>query len=518
MNQEIELKLILPDGAARLRPSRLARLLGATAREKKSQLETTYFDSPEGSLHARGLALRIRSNGKTFIQTVKVPAPGPDGLQSYLELEAEVGGNRPVLSAISDPKLRQRLQRGGLSARLRPVFTTRFERHVMDLHHEGSDIEVALDLGEIDSPLGAEPIREIEFELKAGDPGSLFRCTEVVVEELGGRLGHLSKAARGYRLALGAVPAPMRAVPLLLPRKVTAGDAFAAIARNCLEQLRGNEDAVLASEDAEAIHQFRVAIRRLRAAIGAFREFIDDDAHAMLSIDLRWLQRQFGPARDLDVLIADTLLPMQARLKGQPAIDTMIDFAQAARSEARRQAHLALENPRYASLLLYTYRLLLTGEWRGRTPAAQAMLGQPVRAFAKVLLAKRHKRLLRLGGAHAELSETDLHRLRLLAKKMRYAGQAFASLYPDRKTERYIGQLGAIQDHLGSLNDAFVGRQLMVDLIARLRQEHHLPEGTVRFLEGLVLGWQSRRISMDLTGFPETWHGFRKQKKFWSAG
>ncbi|TDQ81441.1 inorganic triphosphatase YgiF [Dongia mobilis] len=517
MNQEIELKLFLPDGAARLRPSRLARLLGATARASKSQLETTYFDGPDGWLRGRGMALRVRRDGKRHIQTLKLPMAGPDGLQSYFELEAEISGDRPILDAIGDGKVRQRLQRSGLMARLRPVFTTRFERHAFTLHQDGSDIEVALDLGAIECRLGALPIAEIEFELKAGDPRSLFHCAERVVEEVGGRLGHLSKAARGYRLALGQAPTPMRAEPLHLPRKGTAGEAFAAIMRNCLEQLRGNEDAVLVSEDAEAIHQFRVAIRRLRAAIGAYREFIEDDAHAMLSIDLRWLQRQFGPARDIDVLIADTLLPMQARLKGQPAIDTLIDFAQAARSEARRQAHLALENPRYASLLLHAYRLLLTGEWRGRSPAAQSALDQSARAFAKPLLARRHRRLLRLGGAHADLSETDLHRLRLLAKKMRYAAQAFASLYPDKRTERYVGQLGAIQDHLGSLNDAVVGRQLLVDLVGRLRQEHHLPEGMVRFLEGLVVGWKSRRIAVDLADFPATWQSFLKQKKFWTA-
>lgn len=515
MKQEIELKLTLPDGAARVRPAKLRRLLGAKSVSHAQLLETTYFDSADGWLRRQGMALRVRHIGKARIQTLKVPFQGPEGLQSYTEFEQEIVGDRPILSAISDAKLRRRFQRNGLMARLRPLFTTRFERATLDVLHNGSEIEVALDHGQIDSRVGTAPINEIEFELKSGEPCDLFKCAEKLVEEVPGRVGHLTKAARGYQLAFGIAPTPIRAVPLELERKATAGETFEAIAHNCLDQLRDNEAPVLATEDDEAIHQFRVAIRRLRAAIGAYREYIDDGAHAILSIDLRWLQRQFGPARDLDVLIADTLLPMQARLKDQTAIGALVEIAETARVEARRRAHLALDNPRYATLLLQAYRLLLTGEWRGKTATAMANLDRPVRPFANALLAKRHKRLLRLGGAHAALSEADLHRLRLMAKKMRYAGQAFASLYRDKRTERYLAHLGAIQEHLGSLNDAVVGRHLLVELIGRLRNERNLPDGEVKLLEGVVLGWQSQRIALDLADFPATWEAFLKQRKFW---
>jgi triphosphatase len=516
MKQEIELKLTLPDGAAKVRPAKLRRLLGAHSALRAQLLETTYFDSADGWLRRQGMALRVRHIGERRIQTLKVPSPGPEGLQSYAEFEQEIVGDRPVLSAIADQKLRRRFQRNGLMARLRPLFTTKFERTILLAQLDRSEIEVAIDHGHIACRAGETPIDEIEFELKAGQASDLFRCAEKLIEEVPGRVGFLTKAARGYQLALGIAPKPVRAVPLELARKATAGEAFEAIVQNCLEQLRGNEAPVLASEDDEAIHQFRVAIRRLRAAIGAYREFIDDGAHASLSIDLRWLQRQFGPARDLDVLIADTLKPMQGRLQGQTAIGPLVELAEAARVEARHRAHLALDNPRYAALLLQAYRLLLTGEWRGKSQESAAILDRPVRGFASALLAKRHKRLLRLGGAHAELSEADLHRLRLLAKKMRYAGQAFASLYSDKRTKRYLMHLGAIQEHLGSLNDAVVGRHLLVDLTRQLQSERAMPEGEVKLLEGVVLGWQSRRIAIDLADFPRTWEAFLKQKKFWS--
>lgn len=515
MKQEIELKLTLPAGAAMVRPAQLRRVLGAAVASPTRHLKTTYFDSADGWLRRQGMALRVRHIGTARIQTLKVPSDTANGLQSYFEYEQEIAGDRPVLTAISDADLRRRFQRNGLMARLKPLFTTNFERTTLLVKYQESEIEVALDHGHIDARVGEAPLAEIEFELKSGRPIDLFHCAERVVEEVPGRVGYLTKAARGYNLALGVAPAPVRAVPLQLGRKESAADAFAALARNCLDQLRGNEAAVLATEDDEAIHQFRVAIRRLRAAIAAYRQYIDDGAHAILSIDLRWLQRQFGAARDLDVLIADTLKPMQSHLLGQTAIGPLIDIAEAARAEARRQAHLALDNPRYATMLLQAYRLLMTGDWRAKSLAAADRLDRSVRPFATSLLAKHHKRLVRLGGAHADLSEAELHRLRLLAKKMRYAGQAFASLYGDRKTEKYLAHLGAIQDHLGSLNDASVGRHLLVDLIARLRRERHLSEADTKMLEGVVLGWQSRRIADDLADFPATWEAFLKQRKFW---
>lgn len=514
-NQEIELKLTLPGGAATVRPATLRRLLGAHGPAKTSELETTYFDTPEYWLKSHGMALRVRTVGTKRIQTLKVPGGGPDGLQSYLEFETEIKGTRPILAAIGDAKLRRRLLRAGVMTQLRPVFTTRFERAAWLITRGESRIEVALDIGSIDAKAAKTPIAEIELELKSGEPIELFHCAERLAEDIPARLGLATKAARGYALADGTKALPVRAEPLELARRGTAGDAFSAIVRNCLDQLRANEAAILESEDDEAIHQFRVAIRRFRAAIGAYRELIDDGAHAAMSIDLRWLQRQFGPARDLDVLIAETLVPMQARLLGQTSIGSLLETAKVARAEARRRAHQALDNPRYAVMLLHIYRLLLTDDWRGRSAVAQFELDRPVRDFADKWLAKAHKRLLRLGGEHAELSEVELHRLRLLGKKMRYGAQAFASLYRAKRTEKYLLHLTAIQDHLGSLNDAVVGRHLLVNLIGRLTGERNLSATDTSLLQGVMLGWQSRRITQDLGGFQATWEGFRAQKKFW---
>src|SRR5581483_6232389 len=131
----------------------------------------------------------------------------------------------------------------------------------------------------------------------------------------------------------------------------------------------------------------------------------------------------------------------------------------------------------------------------------RARLGAPLKDFATPLLQARHKRLIRLGQRHQALPEAELHRLRILAKKMRYAGEAFHALYRAKSAKRYLSALTAIQDRLGSVNDAFVGRQLLTGLAQRLMLDHGMAAADANLLQGLVLGWQTARIARNLESF-----------------
>jgi inorganic triphosphatase YgiF len=539
MAVETELKLLLPPDAAAgiLRRPALRRLLAAgpeptpTGKARKEadseavpagvnrhKLQSTYFDTPDRWLSSHGMALRVRRIGSKRIQTLKAPAAGPGGLQNFEEIEAEISSDRPQLAAVTEPKLSRKLERENVWRRLRPLFETRFQRAAFLTEHGEARIEVAIDQGSIIAGGRRLPIAEIELELKSGEAAALYDLAEQLAlqlaEDVPVRLGAETKAGRGYALADGRDPAPHKTEPITLAPDMSTEEAFVDIVNNCLAQLRANEEAVLSTEDDEAIHQFRVALRRLRALMSAYRDLVDDDIQAMISIDLRWLQRQFGPARDLDVLVAETLKPIHNRLRAQPAFDQLIQTAETARAEARRAAHLAIENPRYVSMLIQFYRHLHSGGWR--RASARARLGAPVGDFARPLLQSRHKRLIRLGGRYEQLPEPELHRLRLLAKKMRYAAEAFHSLFKPKATKKYIGALTAIQDSLGSLNDAFVSRQLLSALAQRLMVDRGMAAADANLLQGLVLGWQTARIDRDLAGFEDVWKSFAAEKRFWS--
>jgi inorganic triphosphatase YgiF len=544
MAVETELKLLLPPDTAGgiLRRPALRNLLAAAPETiataeppvasaepegephltgfNRHKLESTYYDTADQWLSNHRMALRVRRIGRKRIQTLKVPAAGPDGLQNFQEIEAEIAAERPVLAAVTDAKLSRRLERNDVWRRLRPIFQTRFQRAAFLTEHHDSKIEVAVDLGSIVAGGRRLPIAEIELELKSGAPGALYDLAEQLALQLAEdfpiRLGAETKAGRGYALAEGREPEPHKAKPIVLAPEMSTEDAFVAIVGNCLDQLRANEEAVLSTEDDEAIHQFRVALRRLRAIVSAYRDLVDDDFQATISIDLRWMQRQFGPARDLDVLIAETLQPIHHRLRGQAAFDQLIETGEAARTEARRAAHLAIENPRYVSMLIQCYRHLHSGDWR--RASGRARLGAPAGDFARPLLQSRHKRLMKLGTRHQALPEPELHRLRLLAKKMRYAAEAFHSLYKPKPTRKYVASLTAIQDSLGSLNDAFVSRQLLSGLAQRLMIERGMAAADANLLQGLVLGWQTARIDRDLGDFAEVWRNFAGEKRFWNEG
>jgi CHAD domain-containing protein len=122
---------------------------------------------------------------------------------------------------------------------------------------------------------------------------------------------------------------------------------------------------------------------------------------------------------------------------------------------------------------------------------------------------------MKLGQRAQGLPEAELHRLRILAKKMRYAAEAFQCLYRAKPAKRYLSALGDIQDCLGSLNDAFVGRQLLSGIAQRLMVDHGMAAADANLLQGLVLGWQTAQITRDLEGFRDIWRAFAKQKRFW---
>jgi inorganic triphosphatase YgiF len=458
------------------------------------------------------MALRIRQIGRQRIQTLKAPTGEVAGAQAYLEIEAPTTSDVPDLSLIGDEELSRQFSEAGLAGRLQPTFTTDFKRTTWQVEHDGAAVELAYDRGSVSAGSSALPIHEIELELKNGVPAALFGFAETALDAIPFCLGHETKAARGYRLAKGLRPGPVKATVFDLPENADVGETFTRVASYCLSLLRANELAVIGNEDPESIHQFRVALRRLRSLVRAYRDLMDELVYRHLSGELRWLQSQFGPARDLDVFINETLAPMRARFPELAALANLIRVAVERREKARHQAFLTLQSARYNRLQLTLYRWLATQSWRRHS--ASASLGGSAADFADRLLKKQHKRMRRLG-ADGDIPESQLHELRVAGKKMRYLGDGFRSLYKAKAFRKYHLRLAAIQDCLGSLNDAFVGDRLMADLVTHLHAAGDVAEADIAYLRGLVAGWQSRRIGEGLKHFSDEWRAFRRTDFYW---
>ena len=440
--QEVELKLEFePDDRPRLEAA-----LAPKPAPRARHLVTTYFDTPGRDLLKAGYTLRVRQSGKQHVQTVKQTGPAAAGLFDRAEWEQPLAGMQPRLDGRSGPIVRA--VGAGKLARIKPAFITDVRRRTFRIAEADSDIEVAVDGGEIRAGELREPLSEIELEHRAGSIEHMFDLARRLNEVVPLRLGVRAKSERGYGLNGEPQPAALKAEPITLDRDGTAGEAFRTIAQACIRHFRLNEALLSRSGDAEALHQARVALRRLRSAFSIFGPLLGDDGKmTLLRAELRWLAAELGEVRNLDVLVG--------HLDGE-ARDQLI--AARARTFAHVQAELASARTRL--LMIDLAEWLAVGPWRA-VPGDPAKAGGTVKHFAGTRLDALWEKLGRDGKNLAALGETQRHKVRIEAKKLRYAAEFFTSLYEtdraQRRYRRFIKRLEALQDLLGVLNDRAIG-------------------------------------------------------------
>ena len=455
-DREVELKLVLDEGAVerlKVHPA-LNGTEGKTARQV-----STYYDTPDQALRSAGFSLRVRTSKGRFIQTVKQQGQGAAGLFDRPEWEEAVEGDQPDFDRAArtplGPHLGKRTRK-----QLKPLIRSDMERTSWHLTAEGADIEVTLDEGVVVGGKARERIAELELELKSGRAEALIRFAQAIAAQVPLRLGVLTKAERGYRLAAGTAGKATKSEPIQLRRDMSVGDGFSAIAASCLKQFRLNEAIVVASQDPAALHQARVAMRRLRSAFSFFRPVVADEAFGALREEVRWFTDQLGDARNLDVL-----LKRAPRAKHANPDDVELTRAlETARARAYETVLEALASQRLRELMLGLVAWIETGAWR-ESEAAQVRID----AFGRARLDKRWRKVKRGGSDLRHLDSEPLHRLRIEVKKLRYAVEFMASLeHRDEAIARRTALSAALEDlqeHLGELNDLETARALLASLV-----------------------------------------------------
>jgi triphosphatase len=454
---EVELKLeIAPEEHARFR--KLAALAGATP--SRTRLTAVYFDTPAHDLEKNEMAMRLRRSGRRWKQCLKAGPGASGGLHSRDEWEFDRPDPSIDLALFAPTPLARMPRAKKLHQSLGEVFRVEVERTAWKIEvSPGTSVEVVLDRGVVTHGDSRSAISEVEIESLEGPTLAVFDVAERIVDSVPLRLSGVTKAERGYRLARGDKLAPAKAAAVALEGGTPALEAARRSIASAIGQLQGNEAGVLETNDPEFVHQMRVALRRLRSALRAFRTAAGPELEADLRDDLHWITQATGKARDLDVLATQTL---PAMLKAYGAGDAAAFWRRLAarRREAREEVRAAVGSERYAKLMLALSR------WLAQTARAPGAPGLSAKDLAESVLGKRHRKLIRAAQGLEGMAPEERHRVRIGLKRLRYAADGFAALFRKKRMDAYLASLARLQDHLGHANDAAVAERLVESLAA----------------------------------------------------
>ena len=516
---EIELKFQVPAE----RRARVLAEVGQAGKVRAQRLQAAYFDTAGRDLARAGIALRLRREGRTWVQTIK--GQGSDAL-TRLEHNVPRGGatTMPVLDlnlhaeSLAGTAVEMELAEIN-AADLLCHYRTDVRRTARRVRNRQGTIELAFDEGRIFA--GSTPDKvalcELEIELISGSPLAVVSTARRWVARHGLWLDTRTKAERGDLLARGVLFRPaVRAQEPDLPALATVGQAHLAVLTSCIAQALANASPIAAGNfDEEHVHQLRVGLRRLRIALKLFSGGSPAPAsgsacastpaptHCDPSVDLHIavgaakLFRQLGAARDAAAIGA----PLQAALR---AAFAQVDLP----TEAFRLPIAEGSDPtlllREGSTQSFWLDLLEVQQ----TLAAAQLLGTGNTALWRDDLSRKlskwHRRLVEGAKAFAGLDDEARHRLRKRAKAMRYALEFAHGLFPrSRSSARYVRALRKVQEQLGALNDNAVA----IDACRAAPQDDPAT--------AFALGWLVSRREVLLAECADPLKEFGRVKVFW---
>jgi triphosphatase len=488
ISTEVELKLAA--SAADLPELKRALVeMAPTSTSSQSRLISTYYDTPNLALKRRGLSLRVREQGDRIIQTVKTGDPGGGDLLTRGEWEDELAESRPDTEAAQSGEHLP----DGIAGDLQPLFATDVTRTTFAIEPApATRIEAAIDQGEIRAAGGGEtePISEIELELKSGDAAALYDVALQLLDVAPIRIEPRSKSERGYRLGEEAEAAPpvAHAQPVVLDPTMTVEAALQEIGRACLAHLLHNEAAALAMQP-EGVHQMRVAVRRIRSAISAFRKMLPAADRHRISDELGWLVDILGEARNLDVFATELLLPTRAALVHEAGIDGLAAALDRERSAAYRRVERAILSERYAAGMLRLSHWFEARGWRDGPARRSTLLTLPIGELAPHMLDRRWGEVRKRNKRFGRLTAPRRHKLRIAAKKLRYTMELLGSLFDQDDLQDFMKRLKRLQDDLGYANDVRVAHHILPELCSGARR------GPVARAGARLLEWHEQALA-----------------------
>jgi CHAD domain-containing protein len=456
------------------------------------RLETVYYDTPDLRLARWGCNLRLRQ-GEGW--TLKLPTTTEGRTLNRRELEFPGDGNRPPDAAVA---LVIAYVRRSTLVPVASLSTVR--RRVQLKNRDGAVLAEVVDddVSVIQGLRIQNRFREVEVELR--DP-SANRLLDPILARL--RHAGASDEDQASKLvrALGArATAAPEVDPILLAPTARAGDLVRHVIAVSVASLLRHDPGVRLGDDTEDVHRARVATRRLRSQLRTFRPLLDLVWADALRADLRWLGAGLGSVRDKQV--------MSQRLRGQttaltpgdaPIVAELADELQAESEEARARLVLDMRADRYIDLI---ERLVEAS----RAPALTTQADQPA-ATAMPALARQDWKRLRTGVQRLPepAADADLHRIRILAKRARYAAEAAAPI-AGKTVPRFSEAAAALQDALGDHQDSATAQEWL----------RGAGSGSRAFVAGELCALEREVAARDRAEWPKVWKKLdRKRLRRW---
>jgi CHAD domain-containing protein len=433
---------------------------------------STYHDTPDYRLAHLGITLRLRTEGEFAAWQLKLP-----GSRGRLELEAPA--ELPSLPAEVLDLLAAPLHGRSLA----PAATLRTERRGVRMELDGTEADVLLDeVAVVDGPRAGMSFLELEAELHGeGD----LPAVETVLRAAGAADGDgRPKLLR----VLGVESEPAR------PASEHPGEHLRAMIGRQYEQILRHDPGARLGGDPEDLHDFRVAVRRIRALLRAARPLVVETWSEPLREELAWLGRALGPARDLDVLL-EHIRSEIATLGDEREVGRPLVTAFEAERDRARQAMLAeLRTRRYLDLLGALERA-------ARAPVLHTEQ-EPLTQIAAREFRRLRKAMATIG---PDSSDEALHRARIKGKRARYAAE-LAEATMGKPATRFIGRAKDFQDVIGEHQDAIVAE-------ARIRELTAAAPHDTALVAGRLIERQRERRRAARAELPRAWKKLKRAGK-----
>ncbi|KOX12921.1 CHAD domain containing protein [Saccharothrix sp. NRRL B-16348] len=464
--------------------------VAAVAGPEEQRLEAVYYDTADLRLARAGLTLRRRTGGDDAGWHLKLPA----GVDTREEVRLP-----PGRAAKHPPKqlgsLVQVHARGRELAPVARIQTTRQRWQLVDdkgrlLTEVVEDLVSGQALAD-DSPV--DSWREIEVELGERGDIALLDRVEARLADVG--ITRSSSSAKLSRLLADRMAAT---TPPTTSGK-SAGDVVLAYLREQADALKHQDPRVRRGED-DAVHQMRVATRRMRSALQAFGTIVERDATRELTDELKWLAGVLGEARDLEVLrtrFADRVAELDEELVLGPVHAQLTRHFAPLEAAAHKAAVAALDSERYFALLDAVDALIARPPF---TPVARVKAEKAL----PDLVDKTYRRLAkRAENAH---DDESLHEARKAAKRLRYAVEVSEPRF-GKRAKKYRKEVKAVQELLGEHQDGVLARPVLRELGAKAQLD-----GENGFTFGLLHGLETAAAQRAEDRFPAAWRGLGKPK------